>query len=75
MWEEGPIKDVQLGQLIIPLSWLVERGALGGMMANDATLPSEVDGSKMSLSSWFEVFPVNVPTPFNRWGQVGRNNN
>lgn len=60
LFEENVARDIHLGQILIPLSWLTERLTLPELM---------VQKDNLSFSGWFEVFPAQRSTRYNRGGQ------
>lgn len=56
LWEEHTLSSNKLlGQVIIPLSWLLS--------------PGVIDGNNMEICGWFELFPTTVINRYNRYGQ------
>lgn len=61
LWEENPLQNTMLGQVIFPISWLTDRLTLTELMV-------ERSSDEMSLSGWFEVFPTLRAGRYNRGG-------
>lgn len=56
IWSQHSIRaDKSLGQVIIPLSWIMSPGC--------------VDGNNMHVDGWFELFPTTCRSRNNRYGQ------
>jgi hypothetical protein len=73
VWEEQMAGNNKLGQIIIPVSWLLHTASVATLTGykKSPKIAGDIDSLKneMSISSWFEVFPPATPTPFNRGGQ------
>lgn len=61
LWEENPLQNTILGQVIVPVSWLTDRLTLPELML-------ERSSDEMSMTGWFEVFPTLRAGRYNRGG-------